>query len=106
VEIKTGISLTSYHYGQNKLDLGKMEQTILEGMSRHTDDREVIRDSQHCITNSKQWLTNLVAFYDGVTTLVNNGRAADVIYLDFCKAFDVVPQNMLFANSERYMFDG
>uniref|UniRef100_A0A8B9CEL4 Reverse transcriptase domain-containing protein n=1 Tax=Anser brachyrhynchus TaxID=132585 RepID=A0A8B9CEL4_9AVES len=72
-----------------------MEQIILSVITRHLQGNQAIRPSQHGFMKGRSCLTNLISFYDQVTHLVDEGKAVDVVYLDFSKAFDTVSHNIL-----------
>ena len=72
-----------------------MEWIILGAIMDQLKVNQGIRPSQHGFMNGRSCLTNLMSFYDKVTRLVDEGKAVDVVYLDFSKAFDTVPHSIL-----------
>ncbi|RMC15011.1 hypothetical protein DUI87_07190 [Hirundo rustica rustica] len=73
-----------------------MEQFILSAITQNLQDDQGIRPSQHGFRKGRSsCLTNLITFYDQVTCLVDAGKAVDVVYLDFSKAFDTVSHSIL-----------
>ncbi|KAK4828902.1 hypothetical protein QYF61_001460 [Mycteria americana] len=72
-----------------------MEQFILSELNRHVQANRGMKPSQHGFMKGRSCLTNLISFYNQVTHLVDEGKAVDVIYLDFSKAFDIVSHSIL-----------
>lgn len=51
------------------------------------------------------FLTNLIAFYNKVTCLVDKGKAVGVVYLNFSKAFVTVSHNVFIYEVTKYGLD-
>lgn len=75
-------------------------------MLRHMDAREVTKDSHHSFTKGQLCLTKSGGLLAWLTTSVDEGRAMDVIYLDFCKAFDMILHSIHVSKLETCGFDG
>lgn len=71
-------------------------QIILENILKYMKDKKVVRSSHHGLTKSPYYvgqsmITNLVAFYNKMTTLEVEKRAVDVVCLDLVRLLTVSP---------------
>lgn len=66
------------------------EQILLSANMRRVLDDKGIRLNQNGLRKDRFCLTDLVTFYDQVTCLVDQGKAVDVVCLDFTEAFGTV----------------
>jgi len=52
--------------------------------------KQALGKSQCRFTTGKSCQTNQISIHSNITFSVNMGRAVDIVYLDFSKAFDTV----------------
>ncbi|PKU30031.1 rna-directed dna polymerase from mobile element jockey-like [Limosa lapponica baueri] len=83
-----------------------MEEIILSAITQRMKDTQMIRPSQHGFMKGRSCLTHLISFYDKVTRLVDEGKAVDVVYLDFSKASDMVSHGILLEKLAAHGLDG
>ena len=50
-------------------------------------------------------MTNLIAFYNEVTGLLDEGRAVGGVYFNFCKAFHTISHNIIIDKQKKYGLD-
>ena len=72
-----------------------MEKIVLVAIEVCLGDNAVIGPSQHGFVRGRSCLTKLISFYDKITHLIDQGKPADVIFLDFSKAFVTVSHMIL-----------
>ena len=78
--------------------MGKVLETLIQDrMRNHLNKYKLIKGSQHGFTKGSSCLTNLLEFHEAVSDWVEEGKAVDIVYLDFKKAFDKVPHQRLLA---------
>ena len=59
------------------------DKIFLKTILNHMKDKKVTGSRHYGFSKGKSCLTNLIAFYNEVTGLEDEGRAVDVAYLDF-----------------------
>ena len=63
---------------------------------------QLVTDNQHGFLNGRSCTTNLLAGFDAWSQAVEVGVAMDAVYLDFAKAFDMVPHHRLLMKLDGY----
>ena len=74
-----------------------MESLLRDAMVKFLLSNNLICSNQHGFLPGRSTLTNLLEYLETLTRLVDEGHEVDVLYLDFRKAFDVVPKERLLA---------
>ena len=79
-----------------------MERLVREGFIKYLDREGLISKAQHGFVKNKTCTTNLLETLDIVTKSLSDGHQVDMVYLDFLKAFDMVPHRRLIHKLKGY----
>ena len=83
-----------------------MEKLIHDATVKYMTENNLFSEAQHGFIKRKSCLTQLLEFLEDITQAIDNGNDVDLIYLDFCKTFDKVPQKRLLQKLHGYGIRG
>lgn len=78
-----------------------MEWLIWDLVNKELEDTLMINANLQWFMEIRSRQTNLIYFLM-IISLVDKGNSVNVIYWDFCKAFDLIPHDILIKNLEEY----
>lgn len=87
--------------------IGKlMESVIRDSLVKHMMDNQLFCDEQHGFVPGRSCMTQLLVTFEMWSEMLDSGSPVDVVYLDFKKAFDIVPHQRLLRKLEAYGITG
>jgi len=82
------------------------EKIVRKHIVDYLDQNNLFNPSQHGFRSGRSCLSQLIAHYDKVLSLLEEGINVDVIYLDFAKAFDKLDFNIALNKLKHLGIDG
>ena len=82
------------------------ERVIRSKLIKYIEDNKIISKHQHGFCSGKSCLTQLLNHFEGLINILENDANADVLYLDFAKAFDKVDHTILLQKLKSIGIDG
>ena len=83
-----------------------MQANGKDAIVKHMTKNDLFSKAQHGFIKGKSCVTQLLEFLEDITQAIDNGEDVDVVYLDFCKAFDKVPHKRLLKKLHGYGIRG
>ena len=71
------------------------ERVIVKELVYHLESKNLFNNRQHGFRKNRSCLSQLMDHYQSILNIMETGDIADVIYLDFAKAFDKVDHGIL-----------
>ena len=71
------------------------ERLLRNDIVQQLEQNQTINKNQHGISSNRSIITQLLNYYDDISSKLENGNYVDSVYLNFAKAFNKVDHNIL-----------
>ena len=82
------------------------EKILRKHLTKYIDDNSLFNPNQHGFRSGRSCLSQLLSHYDEILSILETGKNADVVYLDFSKAFDKVDHNLVLSKIQNLGIGG